>query len=261
MAHWRVVSQAMVILSALHFLSIAYAADISIGVIGDQSGSDDLRTSYQVLSAGVEALNQQKVDVVLHVGDMIESRKSPEEMKKDFSQAAKILQQLRAPWYLTPGDHDTNPPAFKQDSEDRSREAIFKTLYAPLNPLANSNFYYSFDVKGYHVVSLYSQEHLHTDPRWGNVFMAQLSNSQVEWLKNDLSSMAKGTKGVVIFIHQPLWYNWTAWMRVQEILQKYPVVCVIAGHFHYNQIEPPLSGITYLTVGAAARHCGRHHGT
>ena len=226
----------------------ASAADITIGIIGDQTGASDVIASYRLLQSGVDALNAQNPDVVIHVGDLVESNNPPESVRFHFEQATGILGGLKSKWYLTPGDHDVNPESWRPDSPDRRNELLFRSLYAMLNPLVKDNFYYSFDVRGYHFVSLYALEHLRTDPRWGNVFFSGISDNQFDWLKKDLASMIPGTRGVIVFVHQPLWYNWSDWERVHNMLRDYPMVAVIAGHFHYGQIER--HDFPYITVGA-----------
>jgi len=64
-----------------------------------------------------------------------------------------------------------------------------------------------------------------------------------------LASCAK-PEGIVVFLHQPLWYNWSSWSRVHKLLAEHSVGAVIAGHFHYNQTETTLDGIHYRVLGA-----------
>jgi len=238
---------------------------IRIGVIGDQTGSDDLQKSYEVLARGVEVLNKEGVACVLHTGDLLESRVSPEQYRIQFAQATGILDKLRMPWHLAPGDHDVNSVKFVPNSSDRSREQLFRELYGEREPQLTRTLSHSFDVDGYHFVALNSQEHLHADPRWGDVFIARLTDEQFTWLESDLEAH-KMAKGVVVFLHQPLWYNWSGWMRVHQLLRRYPVRAVIAGHFHYDQDEDVLDNIRYCVVGAAganikqaSRDAGRVH--
>lgn len=75
-----------------------------------------------------------------------------------------------------------------------------------------------------------------------------MSGRQFDWLKQDLNRHPKSD--TVVFMHQPLWYNWTSWARVHDLLRQHRVRAVIAGHFHYNQDEGLLDGIHYLIVGA-----------
>lgn len=222
---------------------------IRIGIIGDQTFSTDLQASYAILQQGVGVLSTQDLDVVLHTGDLIESSRSPSEVTALFNQGASILDQLPVPWFLTAGDHDVNPPAFQQDSSDRSREQLFQQLYGQRVPAFASRPFYSFDVGGYHFVALYSHQALHADPRFGNIFLAQIYDDQLAWLAEDLEAH-EDARAVVVFLHQPLWYHWSGWQRVHELLRQYKVAAVITGHHHYDQDNGTLDGIRYITVGA-----------
>lgn len=222
---------------------------IRIGIIGDQTGTTDLAYSYTVLEQGVDALKLKNPDVVIHVGDLLESSASSEEVTAQFAQTSAILDTLPVDWYMTAGDHDVNPPGFQQDSQDRSREALFQTLYGERVPQVLDHLYYSFDVNDYHFISLYTLEALHSDPRWGNVFLNEITDAQLLWLRDDLEKN-KFAKAIVVFLHHPQWYNWSAWQRVHNLLRRYPVAAVIAGHFHYDQNEGMIDGIRYVVVGA-----------
>jgi predicted phosphodiesterase len=221
-----------------------------VGVIGDQTYSHDLDASYETLRKAVEILRRQNVAVVLHTGDLIESTRTETQIRSDFQRATSILDSLQRPWHLTPGDHDVNAAPFKQDSSDRSRENLYRDLYRARVPEITDSLDHSFNVGSYHFIALNSQRHLHTDPRWGNVFLAKINDEQVRWLAGDLEANRRA-RGVVVFLHQPLWYNWGDWTRVHELLRKYRVAAVIAGHFHYSQDEGTLDGIRYVVAGAA----------
>jgi hypothetical protein len=228
------------------------AESLRVGIVGDQTGADSCCDPYARLSKGIALLNQQNVKAVIHVGDLVESE-SPGETaalyQDAFERAIRILTTLDAPWYLTPGDHDVDPNSFVPDSTDRSFESEFQTLYARRQPLVAQHLYYSFDLGNYHFVALDSVEHLNTDPRWGDVYLARISEAQYAWLSDDLRKHRKSS-GIVVFMHQPLWYNWTSWAKVHQLLRQFPVRAVIAGHFHYCQDDGELDGIHYLVVGA-----------
>ena len=225
---------------------------IRIAVIGDQTGSSDLQSSYRILESGVAAINRLSpgCQVALHVGDLVESRRGQERIREDFARAVALLDQLNCPWHLTPGDHDVNPQEYRLNSPDRSREKLFQELYAKRRPQIGNRLYYSFDAAGYHFIALYSMEHLHADPRWGDVFLARISDEQLQWLEADLKK-SRDAKGIVVFTHQPLWYNWSGWYRVHRLLASYRVALVVAGHFHFTQMDSRLDGVQYLVVGAS----------
>jgi predicted phosphodiesterase len=244
---------------------IASGQSVRIGIVGDQTGSDDLTASYQMLERGITLLRGKKVDAVVHIGDLVESRRSPAEITEDFSRARRILDGLGQPWWLVAGDHDVNPAAFEQNSSDRSKEQLFRKLYGKQ---MTSELAQSFTVRDYHFILLNSLEFLHSDPRWGNVFLSRISDRQFQWLQADLEAHRRA-KGIVVFVHHPLWYNAVGWQRVQELLRRYPVQAVVAGHFHYNQDEGFRDGIRFLVVGPTgattyfrdASSGGAHHVT
>lgn len=222
---------------------------LRVGIIGDQTGTHNIETAYAALERGADILSGKNIEMALHVGDIVESRKPVETYTRHFNTVVKTLDKMGVPWFLTPGDHDVNPPAFEPGSEDRSKESLFKGLYAKKNEKIKDHLYYSFNFKGVHFISLYTHETLHADPRWGDIFMARISDEQFQWLDQDLKNNKNAT-AIIVFMHQPLWYNWSGWMRVHQLLKKYPVRGVIAGHYHYDQIEEKLDGIRYLIVGA-----------
>ena len=226
----------------------ACGTDLKIGLIGDQSGSYDIQQSYQILDQGITILKTNNVEMMVHLGDLVESSKPVDEISSMFSQATSILNKVKIPWFLTAGDHDVNPLIYQQNSSDRSREQLFQSLYLKLNPCVNNHLYYSFDFKGYHFIVLYALEYLHTDSKWGNVFLSRISDIQYNWLKTDLNSNKQ--KNTIVFIHKPLWYNWSSWLKIHQLLRQYNVKAVVAGHSHYNQDDGVLDGINYFTIGA-----------
>ena len=239
-------------------------AGVRMGIIGDQFGvrgrvgtpefDRNLDGAYKAMAAGVDALNQAgPMDLVLHMGDFTESAQTPEKRAGDFARGTAILDRLdsqsRPKWFLTPGDHDVNPLEWVQNSSDRSREKDFQALYVRENPRVAEALYYSFDVQGYHFVALYSHDQLRSDPRWGNIWLARIGAAQLDWLEADLKK-ADTSKGVIVFTHQPLWYNAASWQPVHALLARYNTKLVLAGHTHYDQKDMAWDGIQYMVVGA-----------
>lgn len=229
------------------------AQSLRVGIIGDQTGTTDLDTNldetYQVLTEGVETLKKEHVDLILHVGDLIESTRSEAEVRKDFRRAVDIISNAQKPWYISAGDHDVNPGDWIPNSSNRRKEKLFMELFGSILQDAKTQLYYSFDQGKYHFISLYSQEHLHTDPRWGNTYLARISGEQKAWLESDLKRN-RAAAGTIIFLHQPLWYNWAGWAPIHQTLKNHGVLAVVAGHFHYDQDDNVIDGIHYLTIGA-----------
>lgn len=222
---------------------------IRIGIIGDQTSSPDISASYAVLQQGVDALSHQDLDVVLHVGDLVESTLDTSQVTALWNQATGILDQLPVPWYMTAGDHDVSPPVFQQSSPDHSREQLFQQLYGARVPAVLAHPYYSFDLHGFHFISLYSFGALDSDSRFGNIFLSQIYDDQFRFLQNDLAAH-RNARAIIVWVHQPLWYYVSGWQQVHELLRKYHVAAVISGHLHYNQDGGTIDGIRYLSIGA-----------
>ena len=245
--------------TALLLLPLVVFGQLKIGIIGDQTGSSDLAKSYEILENGCKAIAEYNPDIVLHVGDLVESSKTNDEVKADFKQAAGYLNSIKkdsssVPWYIAAGDHDVNPPEdYTPGTKNREKEKLFlelvKNEYSKRTPLLSpKNLYYSFDYKDYHFICLYSEDNLGTDPRWGNIFMDKILKKQYDWLKNDLQIAS--AKDIIVFVHQPMWYNWTGWKKVHDLLREHSVRAVIAGHYHYNQDEGTTDDIRYMVVGS-----------
>jgi hypothetical protein len=216
----------------------------------DPNTAENLDQSYQVLASAMGMLKTRHLDAVLHTGDLVETQFTPTEQKyrELFDRASALLNSAGVPWYLTPGDHDVNPPGdFTPNSSNKTFQNFFRTVYRVNGREVPECLCYSFNVGEFHFAAVNSLEHLRTDPRWGDVYYSGLSDRQFEWLTQDLDRHARSE--TVVFMHQPLWYNWTAWARVHALLRRHRVRVVIAGHFHYNQDEGSLDGIHYLVVG------------
>ena len=248
-------------LIVLFFLSsFVVFAQLKIGIIGDQTYAPDLEYAYSVLKKGCEKVAAEKPNLVLHVGDIVESSDDDSEIENNFATATSYLNNIivnghKIPWYITAGDHDVNPKDdYTPGTQNFSKQNLFTDLlkkeYSSRKPPFNiNNLYYSFDFQGYHFICLYAEDTLRTDPRWGNIFMDKIGDKQFQWLESDLAK-STNSRGVIVFLHQPMWYNQVGWERVQNLLKQYNTLAVIAGHYHYNQDEGTRDGIRYIVVGS-----------
>lgn len=233
------------------FMSSCQDSSINIGIVGDQFGAYDTEKAFTIMEKGVLQLKEMSPDIVLHVGDMLESNRgitSFNDYKKNYDTAVSIMSSFNCPWLLAVGDHDVVPSGFKALSKDRSRETWFMDLIKTSQLPIQDKPYYSYTYKGYHFVVLYSMENLHTDPRWGSIFLNKINKEQLDWLKNDLE-MNHTKNGTLVLVHHPHWYVWQNWKPIHDVLKKYNTHAVIAGHFHYDQDEGEIDGIRYLLMG------------
>ena len=189
------------VLAMLVFGQIAYSADtIKIGIIGDQTMSSDLMSSYGVLEQGAKALKAEQIDAVVHVGDLVESTGAVDQIRAAFSVRRGYPDGIGKPWHLAPGDHDVNPPQFQPDSRMIRRcKRLYFELYHSRQSSLTPGLWHSFDIGSYHFVSLNSQESLDVDPRWGDIFLSRISDEELEWLRRDLD-LNRRARGVVVFL-------------------------------------------------------------
>lgn len=235
------------------FMSSCQDSTIKIGIVGDQFGAYDTEKAFNIMEKGVLQLKDKSPDIVLHVGDMLETKrgiKNFDDYKKNYDTAMSIMSAFDCPWLLAVGDHDVVPEGFQVLSQDRSREAWFMDLIKTSQLPIKDKPYYSYSYKGYHFVVLYSMDNLHTDPRWGSIFLNKINEDQLEWLKSDLKINAS-KNGTIVLVHHPHWYVWQNWKPIHDVLKEYKTHVVIAGHYHYDQDEGEIDGIRYLVMGSS----------
>jgi len=182
------------------------------------------------------------LDMFMHLGDFAYDIQDQNGMTGDhfFETMSKTISS-RIPYVITGGNHEWVDNGnlfqyrFKMPGTDSQRETSFRR-----------NFYYSFDYKGVHYVSLdfdyifeYSQD------KQMNAF---------DWLNNDLRTYRAGNPDswIIFFTHRPFlsgdvsettnedckrnfWY----FRKYEVLLQKYGVQLVLNGHIHmYIRSKP-----------------------
>ena len=187
--------------------------------------------------ADVNSLNPLP-DFVFYGGDIGQSGKEAELVK-----GKKILDQLKMPYKIIPGEHD-----YYLDM-GKSWRGLFGAEH------------WSMDHKGVHFIGMNSilvpdfwtmagltplermgrMEELecHKCGLWG------VGEQQLAWLANDVKNISPDTP-VVIMTHSPLWDYYPRWNfqtydapEIRNILRKFEKVIAIHGHVHqviYNQI-------------------------
>ena len=229
--------------------TFAYISDSHIQHI---KGNEFVRNWDRGLIRAVAETNlmDPKPDFVFFGGDLAQLATKPE-----LDHGAELLSSLNYKTYMVMGEHD-----YYLDNGEYWSELF-------------GDQYYSFDHKGVHFVVLNS---ILTHDEWMNRYetgqqrMAEMAgldnpngspfmvgNTQIEWLKKDLSKISKDTP-IVVLSHSPLqkiFKNWNFWTDdaedVQAVLKPFDKVNVIYGHVHqiqYNQI----GNIAFSSVMATA---------
>jgi hypothetical protein len=211
------VIRALVLAIVLFGLAVTPAnAATTVWAVGDgaDSGAQD-----DAVAAMIEARNP---DAFLYLGDVYENGTAVE--YANFY--APGYGRLKPITYPTPGNHEWDKRAEGYDSYWGSR---FTSLH-----------YYSFDLGGWHLISLNSEQ-AHEE-----------GSAQLEWLRTDLSERAGNC--AIAFWHRPRFSAGTnhgdepSLARVWGSLAGRASI-VLTGHDHNYQRFKPIDGITNWVVG------------
>ena len=179
-------------------LRFAWLADTHVG---SDRGVDDLRASVADIN------RQSKIAFVLVTGDVTEMG-SYAEMRL----AKDILDGLRAPYHIIPGNHDTR--------WSESGGSDFVRLWGADR--------FAFEGGGFRFIGM------HQGPvvKMGDGHFAP---QDVRWLDGLLAEEGAAAKPTVFVTHYPLDDSVANWFVVLERLKKVPVAAVLVGHGHKSQ--------------------------
>ena len=153
---------------------------------------------------------------------------SRQEMLNDFDRFRSLADTLEVPLYNAPGNHEmqSNPDA------------------VALLVDQGQDLYGSFDVAGWHVVALNTDE---------VCLEGRVAEAQLDWLRRDLEEH-RGADGMLVFMHRPLF----SWFQgdfnpddaevLQDLFRTYGVRAVFAAHDHFFHREDH-DDIAYFTLG------------
>ncbi len=158
------------------FFAHSFADDgFSFVILGDRTAGAKVEIFEQIIGE-VKTLAP---DFVINVGDLIEGY--TEDLKSVKSEWSYILNQLNRtniPYHLTPGNHDI---------WSVKSESIYIKHYGKT--------FYSFDYNKYHFTII-------DNSRFDSV--SQISQTQLQWLKQDLAKHKKALL-TFCFMHKPFW--------------------------------------------------------
>ncbi len=215
--------------------------------VSDSAGSDPARLQI------AERMAAHSPDLVLHLGDMVESGLDEDADEEYFGAYSGL--QARVPFFPALGNHDYGP-----DSRNDAGKGFLKANFTPFHstPLTGRPpHYYFFDVgKARFFV-------LDANAFYGNKFAPGLEpgSKQYKWLDHFLGRGDKTWK--IVAVHQPLYSTGAhggaeaQTKALEPLLLKHKVDLVLQGHDHNYERTMPIkegipdeeAGIVYLTLG------------
>lgn len=214
----------------------------------ESAGNRFYRQSLAKTKEAIDQMNREKLDFVLELGDFKDMDATPNEANtlKYLSEIESVFQQFNGSTYHVLGNHDMDSISKAQFLERIENTSISK-----------SKSYYSFNLKGMHMVVLdgnftaEGKPYDHGDFHWED---ALIPSEETAWLKEDL---AQNKLPVIVFVHQMLDDSKSVKQavrnaaEVRQILeQSGNVWCVFQGHVHEERYSL-INGIHYYSVNAA----------
>jgi outer membrane protein assembly factor BamB/predicted phosphodiesterase len=177
--------------------------------VGSDRGAADLRASVADIN------KQANVAFVLVTGDVTEMG-----LYKNFREAKDILDGLRVPCHIIPGNHDTK--------WSDSGGSDFRRIWGDDR--------FAFESGGFRFIGLHQGPVL----RMGDGHFAP---QDVRWLGERLAEAGAGAKPIIFVTHYPIDPAIDNWFVVLDKLKTVPTAAVLCGHGHANRVLD-LEGLT-----------------
>ena len=170
--------------------------------IGGHSGAEDLKRTVEDLNS------QQDIDFVILSGDVTEFG-SDEELKL----AKQILDQLKLPLYIVPGNHDSN----WSESGANSFRKVF----------GGEAFF--FEHKGYQFIGTTSGPNMRMSP-------GQIPRENLVWIDSIFKANPNKDIPLISINHYPLDSSLNNWYELVDRLQGRNIQFALCGHGHSNKL-------------------------
>jgi 3',5'-cyclic AMP phosphodiesterase CpdA len=193
-----------------HALRFVQLSDSHLGFTGP--ANTDVTGSF------IHAINQVNTlgfrpDFVMHTGDLTHLSTPAQ-----FDQAHHMLSELRTGAVFTvPGEHDSI------DDHGQKYRATFAAG-------THGDGWYSFDIKGVHVIALVNTLALEK--------LGHLGTDQLAFIRNDVATLSSDTP-IVLFSHIPLFAMYPRWgwgtddaTQALSYLRRFSSVTCLNGHVH-----------------------------
>jgi 3',5'-cyclic AMP phosphodiesterase CpdA len=192
---------------ALHFVQIS---DSHLGFTG--TANPDVAATFGAAINQVNSLGYEP-DFVMHSGDVTHLS-----LAAEFGLAKEMMSDLRTPRvFTTPGEHDTINDGGK----------LYRKFFGA-QTLGDG--WFSFDIKGVHVISLVNTASVDA--------LGHLGAGQLDFVRRDLARLSSETP-VVVFSHIPLYAMYPRWgwgtsdaVTLLGMLRRFGSVTCLNGHVH-----------------------------
>lgn len=177
-------------------------AQVSDTHVGGATGADDLRATVKDLNA------QKDIDFVLFTGDITEFGSDEE-----LTLAKRILDSLALPWYVIPGNHDSN----WSESGANSFRKIF----------GRETFF--FRHKGFMFMGTVSGPNMRMSP-------GQIPRENLVWMDSVFAANPDKDTPLIFINHYPLDNSLNNWYEALDRIKTRNIQFAMCGHGHQNKL-------------------------
>jgi hypothetical protein len=233
-------------------------------VIGDRTGGANQEHTFKL---AIDQLNLLQPEFVINVGDMIEGYSDDKaELNAEWDELDGMLNQLKMPFFRTPGNHDIANDTAQQIWRDRHGATRYHFVYKDtLFVVLDSEDPPRVAPEGIREkLDLYNR--LQTeDPAKAQAMLAEFmadesvvaglskpidfSDAQIAWVKDTLNQNADA-RWTFLFLHEPAWENPSDSFKAIQGMLKDRKHTFLAGHLHYYDYDL-IDGHEHITMGPA----------
>ncbi|MBV9315677.1 MAG: metallophosphoesterase [Pseudonocardia sp.] len=220
-----------------HALRFAQVSDSHIGFTG--SANTDVTGSFSRAITQINSLGFRP-DFVMHTGDLTHLS-----TQAQFDQVKQMMGGLRAGGVFTvPGEHDS------VGDHGQKYRALFGAG-------SKGDGWYSFDIKGVHVIALVNTLALEK--------LGHLGTDQLDFIQHDVAGLS-GDTPIVVFSHIPLFAMYPTWgwgtddaAQALSYLRRFSSVTCLNGHVHqlFSKTEGNVTFHSATTTAYPLPHPGQ----
>ncbi len=168
--------------------------------VGNPANNEDLMRTVDDING------LSDIDFVIHAGDVTEFGSDHE-----LTMAKTILDKLNKPFYIVPGNHDSN----WSESGTNSFLRIFGSET------------FSFEHKGYKFIGMASGPNMRMSP-------GQIPKENITWFSGELRK-TNPDQPMIVVNHYPMNNSLNNWFEVMDALRPFNVKLILCGHGHKNK--------------------------
>jgi hypothetical protein len=238
--------------------------EFQFAIIGDRTGGANVEHTFAL---AIGQLNLLQPEFVINVGDLIEGYSDDKaELNAEWDQLDGMLNQLKMPFFRTPGNHDIANDTAKGVWQQRHGATRYDFVY-------KNTLFLVLDSEDPPRVAppgikekLDEYNRLQTeDPAKAKAMLAEFmaddsvvaglgkpvdfSDAQIAWIRNTLAQHV-GVRWTFLLLHDPVWENPSESFKKIEQLLKGRKHTFVAGHLHYYDYDN-IGGIEHITMGPA----------